>query len=178
MVDTAVPPSCPASPTATASFCSDRWHIIVDTERWSTTLDRRERAVRALRTAGDARAADAVGWLSLAAILAGIPARIVGGVLSHRDSAALVDRVALAVSGGFGALRDAPDGPPGRHLAPCGLEVSDAGSRNGWAIAEMAGRAAGGAVVVVDGHPVTPSSFRSLLRQRLDDALGTTEERG
>lgn len=177
MVETAVPPSCPASPGATTAFCLERWQLEVDERRWATILDRRERVVRGLRAAGDARAGDAAGWLSLSVVLGRLPARVVGAVLGHRDPVALVDRVAVAATGGFGPFRAAPDAPPGRHVAPDGLEVIDAGSRNGWAIADMSGRAAAGAVVVVDGHPMTPSSFRGLLRDRLEAALDPSDGR-
>jgi hypothetical protein len=51
------------------------------------------------------------------------------------------------------------------------MEVVDAGSRCGWAIADMAGRAAVGDVVIVAGHPLTPSAFRDVLRERVDVAL-------
>ncbi len=139
--------------------------------RWATVLERRERVVRGLRAAGDPRAADAAGWLSLSAVLAGLPAKTVGAVLAHRDAAGLVDRLATTDADGYGSFRLQADAPPARHLAPNGLEVIDAGSRNGWAIANMCGHAASGAVVAVAGHPMTPSSFRGLLRRRLDAAL-------
>ena len=169
--ETTVPPACPASPRTTAEFCRERWRVEVDAARWAHVLKRRERVIRGLRAAGDARAADASGWLSLSAVLAGLPARTVGTVLACRDAAALVDRLSTAASDGFGPFRPEPDGPPGRHVAPDGLEVIDAGSRNGWAIADMCGRAASGDVVPVAGHPMTPSSLRDLLRRRLDAAL-------
>lgn len=169
--ETVVPPSCPASPAATGAFCRAHWELELDQRRWAPTLARRERVIRSLRAAGDARAGDAVGWLSLAGLLAGLPARVVGAILGHRDPAALVDLVAMTAMGGFGPFRDEPDGPPGRYVARGGLEVIDAGSRNGWTIAELSGRASQGAVVVVDGHPMTPTAFRRLLRERLDAAL-------
>jgi len=171
------PPTCPAAPDATIQFCRDRWRHGVDGRRWAATLGRRERVVRSLRAAGDARAADAAGWLSLAGMLTALAARVVGSVLADADPAALVDRVAALTTGGYGALCAQPDGPPRRHVTVDGLEVVDAGSRSGWAIADMAGRAAVGDVVIVAGHPLTPSAFRDVLRERVASALDAGGQR-
>lgn len=170
---TVAPPACPAAPAATVAFCRARWQQGVDPVRWGPVLDRRERAVRSLRAAGDARAADAAGWLSLAGVVGGIPARTVGAVLGYVDTAALVDLVATMSSSGYGPLRSGPDEPPGRHMTSDGLEVIDAGSRAGWAVADMTGRAAAGSVVAVAGHPVTPGVFRQLLHERVESALNS-----
>ena len=168
-----VPPACPAAPAATVAFCRDRWRQEVDAARWTPTLDRRERVVRSLRAAGDARAADAVGWLSLAGVLTGLPARTVGTVLGHGNPAALVDRVATMSTAGLGPFRSHPDAPPARHLTSDGMEVIDAGSRSGWLTADMAARAAAGGITVVAGHPLTPSEFGRLLRERVESAIAS-----
>jgi hypothetical protein len=168
-------PGCPAGPTTAVAFCRSRWGIEVAIPRWTATLERRERVVRRLRSAGDTRAADAAGWLSLSGVLAGLPARMVARVLGYSDPAGLVDHVATMVSAGYGPLRCRPDPPPGRHITDQGLEVVDAGSRSGWAIVDMTGRAACGDVVAVDGHPLTPNAFLALLRGRIDAALQDPE---
>jgi hypothetical protein len=113
----------------------------------------------------------------LAGVLAGLPARVIGAILGHGDPAALVDEVAVAETGGFGPFSVEPDAPPGRHCAPDGLEVIDAGSRNGWAIAALAARAGQGIVVTVGGHPMTPTTFRRLFRERVTAALNLTASR-
>jgi hypothetical protein len=168
-----VPPGCPASGNALQVFVIEAWGAEVDAGRWATVLDRRERRIRELRAAGDPHAADALGWLTLAAILGGLPVRLVGTLLREPNPAELLDRVTRTATDGRPALLGASEPRPARHTTPYGFDVIDAGSREGWALAGLAGHAAGGKVVVIGSTPTTPDSFRTLLRRRIDEAVGS-----
>jgi len=170
-LDDEVPPSCPASPAATLRFASLEWSVSIDATRWEPALERRERAVRALRAAGDPRAADAVGWLSLAGVLMGFPLSLVRRITSAFDPTVLASDVATAAEPGIGPIRQAEEVGPGHYDLGGGLVIVDAGSRPGWATAELAARVAVGAIVVVGGAPLAPAAARRLLRRRFDDAL-------
>lgn len=165
-------PACPAAPDATIRFCEFRWGVTVDIGRWAGVLSRRERVVRGLRAAGDARAADAAGWLGLVGLLCHLPSRMIGRVLSHGDPGQFANDLATMSGGSIGSFRRAGDQPPGRFTTDDGLEVVDAGSRAAWSIADLAGRSAHGDVVVLEGHPLTPSTFQRVLRQRTEAVLG------
>ncbi len=170
-----VPPCCPAGPESTAAFSLETWHQTVDVQRWGRILKRRERTMREFRSAGDPRAADAVGWLSVACIVSSFPARLVGNALAARDPVSLVAEIATASTPSGPVVSELRDYTPETYLAAGGVEVIDAGSRFGWAIADLAGDAAGGNVVVLAGHPMAPTSFRTLLRERVLTALAKYE---
>jgi len=140
--------------------------VAINLGRWGAFLERREGAMRRLRAAGDPRAADATGWLALAGVLLDANGRLLRRLLGATDPGAYADQVATA-SDAAGPLRREGDGPPRHWTTPCGFKVADAGSRSGWLVADLAGKAAAGKVLVVAGSPLSPSAARTLLRRRL-----------
>jgi hypothetical protein len=173
MRETAVdtPPSCPAAPVAVATFCRDHWGVALEVATWQPVLERRERAIRRLRSAGDPRAADAVGWLTLAGMLVHLPAQRIRALAAVSDPARLADHIGKSAEGGHAALWGEVDRGPQLYRVSSELEVVDASSRSAWAIVTFAGHAAGGGVVVIAGTPITTAVARQLLRSRISSAL-------
>lgn len=168
-------PGCPAAPEAVTSFCRERWGVVLATATWRGVLERRERAIRQLRSAGDPRAADAIGWLMLAGMLVRLPARRVRALAAVADPGRLADDIATSAEGGYAALRREGDQGPRLYRVSSQLEVVDAGSRSGWVIAAFAGHAADDDVVVIAGTPITSAAARRLLRSRISSSLERQE---
>lgn len=171
------PPSCPASPEATARFVTTEWGGSVDLARWAPVLQRRERVIRGLRSAGDPRAADAVGWLTLAGILLDMPLSWVRRTASVVDPTAMARHVVLGSDLGVGAIDDAPDVATRQFRFSDGFVVVDAGSRSGWHLVQLAARIATGDVAVVGGTPLPPSAAKHVVRRRLQHALSLQVQR-
>jgi hypothetical protein len=162
---TAPIPACPATSAATRRFVARRFGADLADDRFDPVLRRRERTVVDRRSAGDARGADVLGWVSLAAVLAGASASLVSHLAHYTD----IDRV-LAVSvadagDGLGEIA-AADAPP-TDVVVSGLTVPDVGSRAGWALVGLAGRAAAGKSISVGGFPMASAVVLAKLKARI-----------
>lgn len=164
--ETAAPiPACPATAAAALRFVARRFGADLTSDALAPALQRRERSVVERRSAGDARGADVLGWVSLAAIMAGSTASSVNRLARHGD----IDRVlALSVADtgdGLGEIAGS-DGPP-LDIVVAGLTVPDVGSRSGWALAQFAGRAAAGRSITAGGFPMASAVVLRKLQARI-----------
>ena len=157
-------PACPATPAATRRFVARRFGADLADERLDPVLRRRERTVVDRRSAGDARGADVLGWVSLAAVLAGATASV-SRLARHTDIDGVLAVSVADVGDGLGEIA-ATDAPP-THIIVAGLTVPDVGSRAGWALVGLAGRAAAGRSVTVGGFPMASSLVLAKLKTRI-----------
>jgi hypothetical protein len=158
-------PACPATAAGARRFVARRFGADLTGDSLAPALRRRERSVVARRSAGDARGADVLGWVSLAAIMAGGTASSVSRLARHGD----IDHV-LAVSvadtgDGLGEIAGV-DGPP-LDIVVAGLTVPDVGSRSGWALAQLTGRAVAAPSITMAGFPMASSVVLRKLKARI-----------
>jgi hypothetical protein len=158
-------PVCPAGPERTIALVADRYGIALDASRQRVVLERRAGVIGCLRSAGDVRAGEVAGWLSLAALVCGGGARLAGAVLRDRDPVALLEYVRADTGDGAGELSD-PDPDPA-VVERGELTLHCATSPVALAVADLAGRAASGRLVLLGDRPVASGWLCTALRDRL-----------
>ena len=117
------------------------------------------------RASGDARGADVIGWLTLAAIMAG--GRL--GLLTRLVRSVGADEMLSSIVGdtgdGLGKIAEIDAAPVDVEVV--GLTVPDMGSRAGWALADFTGSAAGAVTVTLNGFPLPSATVLGRISQRI-----------
>lgn len=124
----------------------------------------------ARRVAGDARGADQLGWLTLTALIVGCSTALVNRLLRHSEIDAVLARAVYFTDDIVGPI--AVQESNQLDVVVDGLVVPDVGSRPGWTLAHLAGEAATGHTIVMDGFPLSSAAVRSAIAARI-----TTSER-
>lgn len=130
-------------------------------------LELRARRLRRLREAGDLATAERYGWLSLAAVLVGLPGARIGRL--NPVAAALDERA------GADDLLPVPllpaAAPQPRPIAGTSLSAADPTDAAAFAIATLAARAMAVGAVEAGGRVLAAEGFRLGLRARLERSL-------
>jgi hypothetical protein len=161
-------PACPATATATCRFVAGQWGIDLSGASRDAPLRRRGRAIIDRRRAGDARGADVLGWLTLAAICAGARPALIIRLTKHRNIDDVLARTVAFTDDGLGQLAF-PDEAP-HDIEVLGLSVPDVGSRAGWALAGFVGQVVADSSAVIEGFPMAGTTALARVVARISEA--------
>jgi hypothetical protein len=161
-------PACPATSAATRRFAAVRWGIDLSAASLDAPLRRRGRALIDRRRAGDARGADVLGWLTLAAICAGTRPALITRLVKHPNIDDVLARTVAFTHDGLGLLA-LPD-EPAHDVEVAGLTVPDLGSRPGWALAQFAAQVVAESAAVIEGFPMAAAIALARVSARIDNA--------
>jgi hypothetical protein len=120
------------------------------------------------RRAGDARGADVLGWLTLAAICAGARPTLIMRLTKHPNIDDVLARTVAFGDDGLGQLAF-PDGVP-HDIQVLGLTVPDVGSRSGWALAGFVGQVVANSSAVIKGFPMAGATALARVAARISEA--------